>query len=97
MPQASYEFMAKHATQFDDHPLKHNRNVAVGLPKDAGLKNGGGKVRTGKRDASKSVLPPHLLAMVQQKWTEIVAPQTGYADYDSLRSGINKELQRPFS
>lgn len=94
--QATYEFMKKHSTKFDEHPLKHARNEAVGLPKHAGFVGNSGKVRKGEVNASKLVLPDHILQKIDEQWKEVIASETGYESYEAFRSGTNKELGRSF-
>ena len=89
--------MKKHASKFDEHPLKLSRNESVGLPRNAGLQGNCGKVRSGDVHSSKSVLPEYVHTKLHQKWIEVVAPKTGYSTYEALRAGINKEVGRSFT
>jgi len=95
--QATYDFMKKHPTKFDEHPLKHARNEAVGLPKNAGFHGNSGKVRKGEINASKIILPAHILQKIDQQWKEVITAETGYESYEAFRAGINRELGRSFA
>eukprot|EP00210_Caulerpa_lentillifera_P005293 g5057.t1 len=95
--QSSFEFMKKHSTQFDDHPLKYLRNKAVGLPRDAGLTGNPGKVRNGLSNCAKDVFPQWIMDKIDAQWNEVVTSITGYKTYEDFRDGINKEFSRNFN
>lgn len=95
--KASFEFMKKHEIKFDEHPLKLGRNVACGLPKDAGLKEDQGKMRMGQVNESARVLSEELLHLIDQKWKKVFTAATGYETYDAMRTDINEELGRSFT
>eukprot|EP00210_Caulerpa_lentillifera_P005290 g5054.t1 len=95
--QSSFAFMKKHCTRFDDHPIKHARNEAVGLPRDAGLTGNAGKVRNGISNSAKDVLPQSVIDQIDAQWNEVVTSVTGYKSYEEFRNGINKELNRIFN
>lgn len=94
--QASLDFMKSYKEKFDDHTYKLCRNEAMGLAKDAGLKNNPGKVRSGNTNDGRKLLSPRVLAKLNQRWTELIEPVTGYSSYKDMRDGINKELGRCF-
>ena len=56
-----------------------------------------GKVRQGAVGKNREELTPEMRAAIQQKWTDVMLPATGYASYDDMRRGINAELGRPKS
>lgn len=89
--------MKAHDTQFDEHLFKLARNEIAGLPREAGTNGAAGKVRNGSVNASLSALSAETLAQFDQKWKEIAMPEMGYATYDDMRAGINKELGRAFT
>lgn len=46
---------------------------------------------------NREVLSPESRATVLRKWAEVMLPATGYASYQDMRQGINRELGRPFA
>lgn len=97
MAQASFDFMKKHQSKFNDHALKRGRNEAVGLPKTAGLtEKSSTKVRNGNTDESKISLSQEVIAGIDARWRSLFAPISEYTSYEEMRSGINKELGRTF-
>lgn len=83
------------SVQYDEHMLKLARNQACGLPLRAGLDgSAAGKVRAGGAGRGREQLSDGMRAALQRKWDEVVAPCTGYPNYDTLRRGVNAELGR---
>lgn len=75
--------------------LKLARNEACGLPRRAGLDGASaGKVHKGGSGRGRRALSPPMQAAFQRKWEEVVLPATGYASYEELRAGVNRELGR---
>lgn len=85
--------MKANGSKYDEHHLKLWRNEACGLPKDAGLSST--KVRGGG-SGPKPQPSPAIKCILDEKWESIVFSATGYACYEDLRAGINKELGRSF-
>ncbi|KAL4457843.1 hypothetical protein ABPG75_012708 [Micractinium tetrahymenae] len=56
-----------------------------------------GKVREGVLGANKAELSAEVKAALQQRWADYMLPRTGYATYEEMRRGINKERGRPSS
>jgi hypothetical protein len=75
--------------------LKLARNEACGRRRDAGL--GTGKVRQGAAGRNKEALTPELRQAIQERWDDTMRPVCGYASYEEMRRGVNRELGRPFS
>lgn len=44
----------------------------------------------------KNGLSKRTISKFDQKWKEIVTPELGYASYEEMRAGINRELGRHF-
>eukprot|EP00210_Caulerpa_lentillifera_P005291 g5055.t1 len=94
--QSSIEFMKKHSTKFDDHPMKYARNEVAGLPRNAGLTGNAGKVRNGVSNSAKDVIPQSLMTEIDSLWNEVVTSVTEYKTYEEFKNGVNKELNRTF-
>eukprot|EP00192_Tetraselmis_astigmatica_P021345 CAMPEP_0117668310 /NCGR_PEP_ID=MMETSP0804-20121206/11473_1 /TAXON_ID=1074897 /ORGANISM="Tetraselmis astigmatica, Strain CCMP880" /LENGTH=301 /DNA_ID=CAMNT_0005476177 /DNA_START=115 /DNA_END=1017 /DNA_ORIENTATION=+ len=92
--QASFEFMSQNSEKYDEHPLKLARNVACGLPEQAGME-GNKKVRQGKVGTGKE-LDAEMKAEFEQKWKDSVEAGLGFSSYSEMRASINAELQRPW-
>lgn len=79
---STYEFMKKHANQFDEKLSKLSRNEACGLPKEAGLD--ASKIRSGISGAGREVLSEKIRNKIDEKWKETVEPITKCANYEEL-------------
>jgi hypothetical protein len=79
---STFDFMRAHNSHFDEHMTKAARNEICGLPKDAGKENS--KVQNGKMDVGRETLSPALKEAFRKRWTEVVTPATGFADYDEM-------------
>ncbi|EFN58781.1 hypothetical protein CHLNCDRAFT_59577 [Chlorella variabilis] len=88
-------WMKRFPEKYDEHMLKLARNEACGRPREAGLRTG--KVREGRVGRNKEELTPELRQAIQERWDDTMLPVTGYATYEEMRRGINRELGRPFS
>ena len=82
--QAGIDFMKRHQSHFDDHPIRLARNEISGVPVNAGST----KVRSGKSGHHKAELTPEISARYDEIWREHIAPATGYANYESLRASL---------
>lgn len=95
----------QHPTKYDEHHLKLARNQVCGRPRLAGI----GTTSTKVRGLPKQQLPPQTLEAMRQRcddggvvvyvhqthrWEEVVLPVSGYASYEALRQGVNRELGR---
>ena len=84
LEKSSFAYMKKHKSKFDEHIMRHLRNKACGLPKNAG--DGiTTKVKTGSTSEGRRVLSVDLQKEIQEKWDEVVYPVTNCATYDDLR------------
>jgi hypothetical protein len=75
--------MKSHESQFDEKLSKLSRNVACGLPKDAGM--GKSKIARGKEGQGKLKLSDELKDAIQLKWKTVLGDETGCATYEELR------------
>ena len=85
--QAHIDFMRKHGTKFDDHPLLIKRNPVAGLPVNA-LST---KVRSGKVGSHKAALDEGMHAHLDAVWRDAIAPTTGHDSYASLRAELTRK------
>ena len=89
--------MKKHATKFDSHKFKMDRNEAAGLERDAGLKEQSAqKVRAGNVNESKETFSEEAEKIMREKWIEMAKPVTGFDGYEEMRASVNAELARQF-
>lgn len=88
--------MKKYKEKFDDHTYKLCRNEAMGLSKDAGLKDNPGKVRSGNTNDGRKLLSQRVLDKLDKKWKTLMEPVTGFSCYKDMREAVNKELGRSF-
>ncbi len=82
--QASFEFMMRHETKFDDHLIAEKRNAACGLPAQARSS----KLRLGKTGDHAQIMSAATHALLDRIWQETIGKNLGYATYDDLRSAL---------
>ena len=82
--QAGFEFMKRHAHQFDDHLIRKYSDAASGLP-PGGESN---KVATGKAGGAKPLLSDAAQAALAAKWDETLGVEFGLKDYSALRAAL---------
>ena len=87
---SSFSYMKAHEEQFNESLTKRARNRAMGLPPDAGLGAGEGKVREGKTGAAHEELSPETRNAIDRRWAA-VEQATGYASFAALRDGFARE------
>ncbi|XP_065179003.1 sulfotransferase 1E1-like [Sycon ciliatum] len=79
--KSTFAFMKEHESQYNELPLKRNRNVAIGLKPDAGMNQG--KVRVG--GGQQHLLSDRSKALIDEAWRTICQPVTGAASFAELR------------
>ena len=79
---SSFDYMAAHRTQFDEHLTRAARNGPMGLPPEAGAQTT--KVRQGTVGGARAVLSDGLRAELQRRWEEVVTPALGFKSYGEL-------------
>ena len=82
--QASFAFMKAHESQFNDNLIAKAKNSILGLPADAGSS----KVKSGKVGGHKTVLSNAMVARLDGLWADMVAPETGFENYNKLRAAL---------
>ncbi|MGI9316356.1 MAG: sulfotransferase domain-containing protein [bacterium] len=84
LEKSSASFMRRHVTKFDDHPLREIMDPVCGLPPSGNS----AKVSRQDSDSKKPVIGDSLAELLQGRWSEIVFPATGLADYHQLRQQL---------
>lgn len=84
--QSGFDFMKRHASQFDDHLIRKYSDAASGLP-PGGESN---KVATGTAGAAKPALSGAAHAALATKWADTLDTEFGLADYAALRAAVNR-------
>ena len=82
--QADIGFMQQYPTLWEDVLLREARNEAMGLPATAGST----KVREGSTRSPRAALSEAVREAWAARWSEIVEPATGLADYAALRAHL---------
>ena len=84
---SSFEFMKENQKKFSDMRIARYQNVACGLPLDV-VPN---KVVTGSASKGRELMDDKTKEIIQGKWLEVVAKQTGFQNYNELRSAFHNE------
>jgi hypothetical protein len=84
LERSSFGFMLEHKDRFDDLLMRQVSEARCNLPPGSDS----AKVRKGGVVGYKSVLPAELVAALDAKWAEMVAPATGFADYTALEAAV---------
>lgn len=95
--QATFEFMKKHKDKFDTSVAKKLLSTVLGDGSIQGLEEAAPKVRKGVTGEGRKEISPEQLKALDSRWKELVQPVFGYASYEEMRLGINKELGRSFN
>lgn len=82
--QASFDFMMRHGSQFDDHPLAQKRNAACGLPQSAGSS----KLRTGNTGSHTNAMSKDTQTKLDRIWQETIGETLGFSNYQELRNAL---------
>eukprot|EP00210_Caulerpa_lentillifera_P006179 g5903.t1 len=94
--QASFDFMKQHKDKFDTGFVKKLTKSDFKIKSEDEFQNSASKVRKGVPGEGKKDISPEQLKALDAKWKEVVEPICGYASYEEMRAGINKELRRSF-
>ncbi len=84
LERSSIGYMLAHKDRFDDALMREVSERRCGLP--AGSDSA--KVRKGGVGGHKAELSAEISAAIDAKWTELVAPATGFADYAALEAAV---------
>ena len=78
---STFEFMKKNETKFSDSRVaSYQKN-----PQKFNL------IVTGSATKGQEIMDDKTKEIIQAKWLEVVGKQTGFQDYDELRSAFKKE------
>jgi len=92
LERASFAYMRKNHTKFDDHFVRARLAEQIGLPKASTfsvgkVREGGGAVGAGARE-----LPQTVRDAIQAHWDARMAPR-GFKTYDAFRAAL-RDLRR---
>jgi hypothetical protein len=82
LEHASFAFMKRHDTQFDDHVTRQHRDAACGLPPGGSAT----KVSEGNTGQAKPLLSDAVQAAFDTRWRETLGARFGLSGYDDLRA-----------
>eukprot|EP00210_Caulerpa_lentillifera_P006176 g5901.t1 len=94
--QSSFDFMKQHKDKFDTGFVKKLTKSELEITSEEEYKKSASKIRKGVIGEGKKEISPEQLKALDAKWKEVVEPICGYATYEEMRAGINKELGRSF-
>lgn len=86
LDHASFDFMKRHGTQFDDHFTRETTDAKCGLP-PGGVAT---KVSEGKTGGAKPLLSPDIQGAFDTRWRETLGARFGLESYDALRAAIRR-------
>jgi len=89
--------MKKHKDKFDTGASKKLASTVLGSGAIQGYEEAASKVRKGVSGEGKKEISPEQMKALDVRWKELVQPVCGYATYEEMRLGINKELGRSFN
>jgi hypothetical protein len=84
LERSSLAFMLAHKDRFDDAMMRRLSEERCGLPPGGDS----AKVRAGKVGSHRYELPPETAAALDARWTEVVMPKLGFADYAALEAAL---------
>jgi hypothetical protein len=84
---SSFEFMKESERKFSNVRLARCRNKSCGIPDDAIAS----KIVTGSATKGRESMDDNTKEIIQAKWLEVVGKQTGFQDYNELRSAFKNE------
>jgi hypothetical protein len=86
--KSSFKFMSakENKHHFDDHFVRNACKPNMGLAEDSEVKIGKVRASGGKAGKGRASIPPSVLAVLDQKWAEVMVPSTGCATYEELRA-----------
>lgn len=84
LERSSIGYMLAHKDRFDDALMRKVSEERCNLPPGSDS----AKVRKGGVGGHKSELPPELAERLDARWTELVTPVSGFADYAALEAAV---------
>jgi hypothetical protein len=90
LERSSLAFMLQNKDRFDDFLMREASERLCGLPTGSDS----AKVRKGGVGGYKVELSPETIAALDRRWTKVVAPETGLADYAALDTDLRARATR---
>ncbi len=87
MEQSSFEFMKRHAKQFDDHILRSRRDSECRLPPGGDSS----KVRRGEIGSHVEEMTPEMNHAMETRWKQEIHDTIGFASYSEMVEALAKE------
>ncbi len=84
LERSSLPYMLQHKDRFDDLMMRQVSEARCNLPPGSDA----AKVRKGGVGGYRGELPPRTIGAMDAKWTEVVTPATGFADYAALEVAV---------
>ena len=84
LDHSSLAYMLAHKDRFDDAMMRRASEIRCNLP--AGSDSA--KVRTGKVGGHRQELPSEIAAILDAKWASVIAPASGFANYEALAATL---------
>lgn len=84
--QAGFDFMKRHARQFDDHLVRAARDAAMGLPP-------GGTATKIDRGQAGAAVPDAIRAAFAARWSETLGREFGLGSYGALDAALRDAAQ----
>lgn len=84
LEHSSLPFMLAHKDRFDDAMMRRVSEEVAGLPPGGDSS----KVRKGGAGQHAHELTPDLIAAIDAKWTRLVTPVTGFADFAAMDAAV---------
>ncbi|HTT97332.1 MAG TPA: sulfotransferase domain-containing protein [Rhizomicrobium sp.] len=81
---SSMPFMLAHKDKFDDFLMRQKSEELCNLPPGSES----AKVRQGGAGGHRTALSPDVVAMLDEAWTRLAAPATGFADYAAFEAAL---------
>jgi hypothetical protein len=91
LERSSLAFMLRHKDKFDDLMMREASERLCGLPSGSDA----AKVRKGGAGGYRDILSEEIIATLDRKWTAVVTPATGLADYAALDAELRARSARP--
>ncbi len=85
--QSSFEFMKRHAEQFDDHILRSRRDAECGLPPGGDSS----KVRRGEIGGHAEEMTPEIDDAMEMRWKQEMHDTLGFRSYSEMAWALETE------
>jgi hypothetical protein len=89
LERSSIDFMLRHKDRFDDFMMREASERLCGLPPGSDS----AKVRRGGAGGHLGVLSEDSIALLDAKWTKVITPATGLADYGAADAVLRRRAR----